>query len=74
MSNAEEKAEKAANDYLLALKSGDKYTIDAFKEELQQANDALLEAKRNEAAAQQGLNEAGANVARAQAELNNAAE
>ena len=72
LSAAEEKAEQAARDYLLALKSGDKYTIDAFKEELQKANDALLEAKRNEEAAQQRLKEAGSNIARAQTELNNA--
>ena len=72
LSAAEEKAEQAARDYLLALKSGDKYTIDAFKEELQKANDAMLEAKRNEAAAQQELKEAGANIDRARTELNNA--
>ena len=72
LSAAEDKAEQAANDYLLALKSGDKDTIAAFKEELQKANDALLEAKRNEEAAQQGLKEAGSNIARAQTELNNA--
>ncbi|MBO6205187.1 MAG: filamentous hemagglutinin N-terminal domain-containing protein [Selenomonas sp.] len=72
LSNAEEKAEQAARDYLLALKSGDKDTIAAFKEELQKANDALLEAKRNEEAAQQRIQDAGANIARAQAELNNA--
>ena len=72
LSAAEEKAEQAARDYLLALKSGDKYTIDAFKEELQKANDALLEAKRNEEAAQHGLKEAGSNIDRALTELNNA--
>ncbi len=72
LSLAEEKAEQAARDYLLALKSGDQYTIDAFKEELQKANDAMLEAKRNEAAAQQELKEAGANIDRARTELNNA--
>ena len=72
LSLAEEKAEQAARDYLLALKSDDQYTIDAFKEELQKANDAMLEAKRNEAAAQQELKEAGANIDRARTELNNA--
>ena len=65
MSSAEEKAEQTARDYLLALKSGDQYTIDAFKEELQKANNALLEAKRNEEAAQQALKETADNVSRA---------
>ena len=74
LSAAEEKAELAARDYLNALKTGDPEIIAAYKERLQEANDALLEAKRNEEAAQQGLNEAGANVARAQAELDNAAK
>jgi uncharacterized membrane protein len=56
--DAEANAEKAARDYLLALKSGDKYTINAFKEELQKANDALVTAKKEEAAARQAVSDA----------------
>ena len=68
---ARAKAELAARDYLNALKTGDPEIIAAYKERLQEANDALLEAKRNEEAAKQATYEASSNVARAQAELNN---
>jgi hypothetical protein len=48
--DASAKAELAARDYLNALKTGDPEIIAAYKERLQEANDKLLAAKReNEA-------------------------
>ena len=45
---ARAKAELAARDYLNALKTGDPEIIAAYKERLQEANDAYLAARQNE--------------------------
>lgn len=69
--DAAAKAEQAALAYLKALKSGDKLAIEAFKAELQKANEALVAAKNNEAAAKQAMSDASYKVSRTQTDLQN---
>lgn len=69
---ARAKAELAARDYLNALKTGDPEIIAAYKERLQEANDAYLAAKKEEEAANKAVQDASYRVSRESANVREA--